>query len=139
MLSGIVNNFADKHKQRIDTSIATFGGNKHVEEVISYSIKNIIKQFKISNITILSIDTEGSELQILKTFPFETLKPKLILVENNFRSEEFSSFLTSKGYHFCFRLGDDIFYDQPITAYIKLKIWLFRFLKKIKRFKQYNG
>jgi FkbM family methyltransferase len=139
MLSGIVNNFADKHKQRIDTSIATYGGNKHIEEVISYSIKNIIKQFQISSITILSIDTEGSELQILKTFPFETIKPKLILVENNFRSQEFSNFLTSKGYHYCFRLGDDIFYDRPITTYIKIKIWLFRFLKKTKRFKQSNG
>ena len=139
MLSGIVNNFADKHKQRIDTLIATYGGNKHIEEVNSYSIKNIIIQFQISSITILSIDTEGSELHILKTFPFEIIKPKLILVENNFRSQEFSNFLTSKGYHYCFRLGDDIFCDQPITTYIKIKIWLFRFLKKTKKFKQFNG
>ena len=84
MLSGIVNNFADKHKQRIDTLIATYGGNKHIEEVNSYSIKNIIIQFQISSITILSIDTEGSEYEILKTFDFNKFDVQIFTIEHNY-------------------------------------------------------
>jgi FkbM family methyltransferase len=45
MLSGIVNNFAEKHIDRIDKSVEDFGGNKFIETVNSHSIKNIIKQF----------------------------------------------------------------------------------------------
>ena len=135
MLSGIVNNFAEKHIDRIDKSVEDFGGNKFIETVESHSINSIIKKFDINVISLLSIDTEGSELQILKTFPFDKIKPKVILVENNFRSKDFNNFLTSKGYHFCFRLGDDVYYDKPISNSIKLKILLFRFLKKMNKFK----
>ena len=135
MLSGIVNNFAEKHINRIDKSVENFGGNKVVETVNSYSIKTVIKKYKIDHISILSIDTEGSELQILKTFPFDVIKPKVILVENNFRSKEFNDYLTLQGYRFCFRLGDDIYLNGPISNSIKFRIWVFRLLKKLKLFR----
>lgn len=135
MLSGIVNNFAEKHIDRIEKSVEDFGGNKFIETVHSYSIKTIINKFKIDTISLLSIDTEGSELQILKSFPFDIIKPKVILVENNFRSKDFSNFLISKGYHFCFRLGDDVYYNEPINNTIKVKILAFRLLKKMNKFK----
>ncbi len=135
MLSGIVSNFAEKHIDRIAESVKDFGGNKFIETVNSNSIKTILRQFKVNSISLLSIDTEGSELQILKSFPFDIIKPRVILVENNFRKNEFSEFLTSKGYHFCFRLGDDIYSSQPIDTSIKFRIWVFRFLKKFKVFK----
>lgn len=135
MLSGIVNNFAEKHINRIDKSVENFGGNKVVETVDSYSIKTVIKKYQIDHISILSIDTEGSELQILKTFPFDVIKPKVILVENNFRSKEFNDYLTFHGYRFCFRLGDDIYLNGSISNSIKFRIWIFRLLKKLKVFK----
>ena len=138
MLSGIVNNFAEKHIDRIEKSVEKFGGEKIVETVDSYSIKSVIKQYNITKVSLLSIDTEGSEIQILKSFPFEQIRPTIILVENNYRTEEFSNLLRVKGYHFCFRLGDDIYYNQPITTSIKLKILIFRLLKKMNCFKQFK-
>jgi len=138
MLSGIVNNFAKKHIDRIDESVVKFGGEKNVETVESYSIASVIKSYKINQISLLSIDTEGSEIQILNSFPFEKIRPKVILVENNYRSKEFSDLLQTKGYHFCFRLGDDVYYEKPINLIIKFKILAFRLLKKMRQFKQFD-
>lgn len=39
----------------------------------------------------LSIDTEGSELEVLGTFPFESVTAEVITVEHNFRSEDAAS------------------------------------------------
>jgi hypothetical protein len=48
----------------------------------------------------LSIDTEGSELDILSNFDFDYYKFKVITVEHNFteQREKINQLLTSKGY-----------------------------------------
>jgi FkbM family methyltransferase len=135
MLSGIINNFDEKHKQRIENNTETYGGTTVVEKVKSYSINSLINQHQIYAIDLLSIDTEGSELQILSDFPFDKVIPRIILVENNYRTNEFSIFLKDKGYSFCFRLGDDIFCRDKICLSIKMKIWIFRIIKKLKWYK----
>ena len=48
----------------------------------------------------MSIDTEGSEFEILSAFNFEKYKFKVITCEHNFTSngEKIFNFLTKKGY-----------------------------------------
>lgn len=135
MLSGIIKNFDEKHKVRITNNTATFGGTTFMETVQSFSINTIISNHTINKIDLLSIDTEGSEMQILRNFPFDKLYPRIILVENNYRTDEFKTFLATKGYHYCFRLGDDIFCRDKITYALKFRIWFFRLIKKMKWYK----
>ena len=51
-------------------------------------------------IDFLSLDTEGSELEILETFDFDTWDVRLIVVEHNFTEarQKIYDLLTSKGY-----------------------------------------
>ena len=69
--------------------------------LITISLHDFLKKYKApKNIDYLSIDTEGSELEILENFPFEKWKIHLITVEHNFTPsrEKIRKLLESKGY-----------------------------------------
>jgi hypothetical protein len=58
----------------------------------------------------LSIDTEGNELDILKSIDYSKFDIDIIDVENNYCEDEIVNFVLSKGYEFVDRIGcDDIF------------------------------
>lgn len=96
-LSGIKSEIAD------DDWAATIRKNYSQEyEVESISLNDLLKFHQAPNrISYLSIDTEGSELSILKAFDFEKYFVDIITVEHNFNEPAQSglhSLLTSKGF-----------------------------------------
>lgn len=56
-----------------------------------------IEQF-YHNIDFISIDTEGTELDVLKGFSVEKYKPKLFVIENNYNKPEIENYLKIFGY-----------------------------------------
>jgi FkbM family methyltransferase len=75
------------------------GGTKYPVETIS--LNDLLSQNHApSRIDYLSIDTEGSELDILTAFDFDKYDVKVITVEHNFTParEKIQSLLLSKGY-----------------------------------------
>ena len=74
---------------------------KKIHEVKAFTLSQIMNQYLISNeIDFLSIDTEGNELEILKSIDFNRYKIKAVCVEHNFRegSEEMIKFMANNGY-----------------------------------------
>jgi FkbM family methyltransferase len=70
-------------------------------EVETISLMDLLNKYNAPQvIDYLSIDTEGSELDILSNFEFEYYKFKVITVEHNFteQREKINQLLTSKGY-----------------------------------------
>lgn len=70
-------------------------------EVETVSLDDLLEQHNApALIDYLSIDTEGSELEILRAFNFSRRKFRIITVEHNFRSfrDDMFRLLTSKGY-----------------------------------------
>lgn len=75
-------------------------------EVKTFKLKTILYQYARNNeIDFISIDTEGNDLNVLKSNDWEMFKPKLILVEelnnnklDNFYTSEIAQFLTGKNY-----------------------------------------
>jgi len=66
------------------------------------------------NIDFLSLDTEGSELQILKSFDWNKIRIHVLTVENNFRSSEVKDYLSGKGIQWIHNLsGQDDIYEDP--------------------------
>jgi FkbM family methyltransferase len=49
--------------------------------IISFSLDYILRKFKIEKIDLLSIDVEGDELEILKSFDIKKYLPGVIIVE----------------------------------------------------------
>jgi len=75
--------------------------NNKVIDVNTISLNDLLEKYNApSNIDYLSIDTEGSEYDILKEFNFEKYTIDMITVEHNytFNREKIFKLLTSKGF-----------------------------------------
>jgi FkbM family methyltransferase len=46
----------------------------------------------------VTIDTEGTEVDVLKGFSLEQWQPKLVVVENNYADNEIRTHMKSRGY-----------------------------------------
>jgi len=95
MLSGIVESYDMRHYGRIQSELNHFGGSSEILEVDAKKFEDVVSKTEID---FLSIDTEGSELQILEQIDFNKYVIKVICVENNFHESKFNDFFTSKGY-----------------------------------------
>lgn len=51
-----------------------------------------------TNIDFISIDTEGTELDVLKGFDFDKYNVKLFVIENNYEDSDIDIFMNTKGY-----------------------------------------
>ena len=50
------------------------------------------------NIDFISIDTEGTEIDVLKGFDFDYYDVKLFVVENNYEDQNIEDYMKTKGY-----------------------------------------
>jgi FkbM family methyltransferase len=95
MLSGIVEAYDPRHVNRIEREIEHFQGKKTLIKVPTRKFENLVDSNKID---FLSIDTEGSELQILETVDFTKFDIRVIAIENNFNDPLFIEFFEKRGY-----------------------------------------
>jgi len=98
MFSGIIENFDARHLQNI--AKWTSGGKGTYEEIVvnCYKVQDLLAQYGMHHIDYLSLDTEGGELEILKSIDFDVVTIDVIDVENNFHESKFEDFLQTKGY-----------------------------------------
>jgi FkbM family methyltransferase len=75
-------------------------------EVKTISLNDLLKEHNApQEIDYISVDTEGSEFQILQAFDFEYFKVKIWTVENNLKNDDWnvSRLMYSKGYKRVYR------------------------------------
>ncbi len=115
------------HEKRIgEFSFSEGYGNKNSNDVIdSYEIESIkfeeiFRDFSIiPDIDFLSIDTEGSEVEILSSINFSKYRPNIICIEHNYVKSNrvyIKNFLKSKGYIIAYSgisLWDSWFVREP--------------------------
>jgi FkbM family methyltransferase len=111
MLSGLVQHYETRHKERLDNENVAYGGLTDIVRVKTRTLKSIFEEYKVAHIHYLSIDVEGAEMAVLQSIDFEKVFIDCIGFENNYgdRSPEIISFLESKGFKECHRGGLDIF------------------------------
>jgi hypothetical protein len=69
-----------------------------------------LKYPALTHIDFLSIDTEGTELEVLKGFDMVRWKPKLLVIDNTFGDPEIEDYLYTFGYTKVRRLVETDFY-----------------------------
>jgi len=114
MLSGILEFCDTHHMERIEKEIEQHGGTTKTVPIEALSPETLCTRFGIQQIDFLSIDTEGCELPILKSFDFEKVPVRVISVENGNRSPDIFRYLTSKGFHLVKCVGCDEIYQRKI-------------------------
>lgn len=110
MLSGLLEKYDPRHLARIERELKEHGGNQEVIKVQCYMLENLLHEYGISKVDYLSIDTEGGELEILKSIDYTSIIISIISVENAYNTSDIRKFMISKGYEYVTKIGaDEIF------------------------------
>lgn len=110
MLSGLVEDYDPRHLERIDREIKQYGGSKEEIEVACYDINKILQEHKINHVDFFTIDTEGNELNILKTIHFDAFDFDIFIVENNYETNEINKLMSANGFKRIKKIGHDEVY-----------------------------
>lgn len=133
MLSGIIDKYHPTHLKRIDNYIAEYGGAKKEIEVKAMRLEDIAL---LSNqpIDFISIDTEGNELNILKSIDFSKLNVTCFTIENNYGDPNIEAIMNRNRYIKVKRLGDDDVYllKSKYTIAFRIRRRIFHYLNKNK-------
>jgi len=113
MLSGIIETYDSSHIKRIENECETTNGSYEDIDIPCYDINSLLEKNGFFKIDFLSIDTEGSEFEILKKIDFKKFDIGIIIVENNYNNNELREFLKSNNYGLFTKLSvDDVFVKQ---------------------------
>jgi len=112
MLSGLYKNYHPEHLERIKNEQKIYGGTTELIEVQLYKLNDLLKEHHMFHVDYLTIDTEGNELDILKSIDFDRFDIDVIDVENNYNDKTLSNFLISKGYKEITKLGCDTIFKK---------------------------
>lgn len=97
-LSGLKKFYTEQEKQIINNVLEECGGKVEEFEVPCININTILNILPNNNIDLLSVDTEGSELPILKAIDYNKFNIKTIVVEVINGDQGLTDFLKTKGY-----------------------------------------
>lgn len=116
-LSGMCTTYDDRMLGIVLNDIKLYGGQCHVLELPSVRLDDALAQYGITHVDFLSLDTEGSELEILKTIDFSKITIDVMTVENNFNEPHIRNYLEQNGYIFVQRLTvDDVYVRAGFMA-----------------------
>jgi len=122
---------AYEHSSLSFANIDPTSGCHGLIEVSLTTLGSVCASRNYRHIDLLHVDTEGTELDIMRGFPFDSVSVSLILVEDWQRSSALHRFLRSRGYKIIRRTGFNSWY-VPRGRPVDLKFY-YRFLlwKKI--------
>lgn len=110
MLSGMCGTYDERQLQIVMNDIACLGGECKILQLPSVNINKVLKDHQVTHVDFLSLDTEGSELEILKSIDFSLVTIDVITVENNYNELHVKEFLEEHGFIFVTRLHvDDVY------------------------------
>lgn len=115
MLSGISDKYHSLHKERINQEVNKCGGKIETIKVPVKKLQTIFDEFNVTEVDFCSVDTEGSELDIIKSIDFDKTLIKVFIIENNYNESDIKDFLESKGYALHSKIRwDDVFVRKNI-------------------------
>jgi FkbM family methyltransferase len=92
--------------------------DQHLEIVNKRTLNSLINEWAIQlgeiipNIDFISIDTEGTELDVMVGLDVSKWKPKIIALENNFENHNYRRTMYNYGYIFYERIGVNDYYIE---------------------------
>lgn len=113
MLSGIQSEYDPQHMSRVNSEVEKHGGQIYTCKVKSKRLESIIEEHGFSHIDYLSIDTEGSELTVLKSVDLSKYDIRVISAENNGYDTRVREYLEANGYTYVTKVcADEIYIKQ---------------------------
>ena len=116
MLSGVVSEYDPRHLGRVDAELHANGGSKNVIGVRMRHLHGLLREHGFDHVDYLSIDTEGSELLILRSTVLSAIGYPCITVENNYDDPAIHEELLAQGYTLHTPLYWDRFYVRAAAT-----------------------
>lgn len=101
-LSGIADRMDRRHRRRIKSE----GGRVEMMRLPSLRLQTLLDRHGIDRIDFLSIDTEGAELDVIRSLDFERTCVNAVCVENNSGERKVRRHLEQNGLAYLLTLGD---------------------------------
>jgi FkbM family methyltransferase len=119
MLSGIIDSYDENHINRINTENLLFNSKSDIINVNSITLDDVIKEHNLKIIDYISIDTEGSEFEIISSINFNNVHINIINYEDNYpntdKSNKTINLLLDNNFVFWHKIGgDNVFYNKNI-------------------------
>lgn len=116
MLSGLSEQYSTEHLDRIRKETAENGDKVEEIDINVITFDELMKNSpNIQVIDFLSIDTEGSELLILKSIDFRKWDISVLSVEDNYCDNEVRNYMKMQGYHVRECRHDNIFIKNTLS------------------------
>ncbi len=97
-LSGIVNNYNERHISRIEIETQNTQSKKSTVKVKTSRLSKIFEKYNIKSVDYCSIDVEGSEFEVIKSIDFSKVFIKCFTIENNYGIDDIKKYLEANGY-----------------------------------------
>ncbi len=101
----------EQHRNRIKAR----SGDIEQVEVPSRSLRGVVDEVRLGEVDWISVDVEGAELEVLKGADLGSLRPRVLLVEDNSGGSDsgVSDFLSGFGYRLELKIGcNDLYVRQ---------------------------
>jgi len=112
MLSGIPEKYDPRHKRRVRKNLKRQRATAEEITVPCFRLDSLLKQHAIDHVDYLSIDTEGGELDILRSIDLDAIQVEILSVENNYFNDEVECYLVGQGYRLVAIAGLDEIYRR---------------------------
>lgn len=84
MLSGLTQKYDPRHVNRIYIEATRNNDKLALLNVTCYKLNDLLRQYGFYHVDVLTLDTEGGELDILRSIDFDTFDIDIICVEDNY-------------------------------------------------------
>jgi FkbM family methyltransferase len=112
-LSGLVDKYDKRHLTRIESEKKNENHiGSEIIKVKTVKLGDILKEHNMNHIDFLSIDTEGSELDILKTVDFNKISIDVITIEDNYNDPKLTKFFIDKNYKLVQQIECDKIFEK---------------------------
>jgi FkbM family methyltransferase len=118
MLSGLLKSYDPRHLHRMEHENQLHGSKKEIISVKTKRLDTIFDEYNVTHIHYLSVDTEGAELDTIKSIDFNKVFIDIINFENNYgdTGESVVAYLLQKGYE-VFKYGQEVFMIHSQSKY----------------------
>ena len=121
MLSGILEFFDQRHIDRINAEVSIIADGLGYQDIMipGHNINRLLETQGLYEIDYCSIDTEGAEVNIVKSIDFNKIRIGTFSIENNDTAGELRNYLSSFGYARYTLGSDDLISKESIAG-----LWL---------------
>lgn len=113
-LSGIEDKFDPRHVNRIKREQVQNGGDSELVQVQAYTITELCEEHDMKVVDFVSLDVEGSEIDVLEGIDFDKIHINVLTIENNYWDDaRVRNFLMTRGFKYVQRLCiDEVFVNS---------------------------